>query len=140
MEVAGVIFDDDGRILVLRKRGGARFTLPGGKLEEGETAVEAVIREVGEELGLKLDPTQLSLLGSVQGMAANEADTAIRSTVFVCTDVVPTGIHAEIDEARWIDADIDPASHEAQNVSKLLTTEILPLYNGAGLRNIQPSR
>jgi 8-oxo-dGTP diphosphatase len=44
-----------GELLAVRTRGRDRFYLPGGKPEPGETLVEAVTREVFEELGLVLD-------------------------------------------------------------------------------------
>lgn len=51
--VAGLIFRD-GRVLVCQRRGDAAFPLkwefPGGKIESGENAVEALARELKEEL------------------------------------------------------------------------------------------
>lgn len=38
----------------LRAHGG-QWALPGGRLDEGETAVEAALREVGEELALRIE-------------------------------------------------------------------------------------
>ena len=45
----------EGRILLIRKKrglGAGKINGPGGKLEKGETALEAVIREVEEEVGV----------------------------------------------------------------------------------------
>jgi 8-oxo-dGTP diphosphatase len=45
----------DGRILLIRKKrglGAGKINGPGGKLEPGETALEAAIREVQEEIGV----------------------------------------------------------------------------------------
>lgn len=48
-----------GFILTLRtaklRAHSGQFALPGGRLDEGETAVDAVLREIGEELGLYLE-------------------------------------------------------------------------------------
>ncbi|MCX8528251.1 MAG: NUDIX domain-containing protein, partial [Candidatus Nanopelagicales bacterium] len=52
---AVVIRDDAGRVLVVRKRGTSRFMLPGGKIEANETAAQAAIRELHEEVGADLD-------------------------------------------------------------------------------------
>jgi 8-oxo-dGTP diphosphatase len=46
----GLIRDDEGRLLVCRTP--QRFMLPGGGIDPGETAVEAMTREVLEETGL----------------------------------------------------------------------------------------
>lgn len=57
LAVSAVVRDSTGRyLLVLRsdapERG--RWTLPGGKVETGETLREALVREVGEETGLRV--------------------------------------------------------------------------------------
>lgn len=53
-----VVVDDDGRVLLVQRghepeRG--RWTVPGGRLEEGESAAEAAVREVREETGLEVE-------------------------------------------------------------------------------------
>ena len=53
--IAGIVFDDDGRVLLIRRAsapGVGLWTVPGGKLEPGETLAQAVAREVREETGL----------------------------------------------------------------------------------------
>lgn len=50
--------DDAGRVLaVSRKNDRTRFGLPGGKVDPGETDLDALVREVAEETGLRVqDP------------------------------------------------------------------------------------
>ncbi|KAB5492092.1 NUDIX hydrolase [Flagellimonas hadalis] len=49
------------KVLVLRKVGGPlRYTLPGGVKKKKETESETLVREVGEEIKLKLSEAQLS--------------------------------------------------------------------------------
>ncbi len=36
-----------------------QYALPGGKLDQGETSVEAAIRELDEELGVRVDPANV---------------------------------------------------------------------------------
>lgn len=47
-QVYGFIFNADGRILLLEDK--ARFNLPGGKPENGESISETLIRELAEEI------------------------------------------------------------------------------------------
>jgi 8-oxo-dGTP diphosphatase len=51
---ATVICEQDRHVLLVRKAGN-RWTLPGGKVEPGETAAEAAIRELHEETGLRVE-------------------------------------------------------------------------------------
>ena len=46
--------EHEGRVLVLRQRHRRGWTLPGGLVNRGETAVQAVEREVFEETGLRI--------------------------------------------------------------------------------------
>ena len=43
----------DGRYLLVRDKGHDKYSLPGGGMEQGEAALTAACRELGEELGLK---------------------------------------------------------------------------------------
>lgn len=49
-------------LAVSRKTDSADFGLPGGKIDPGETAEEGACREVFEETGVVLDPSDLRLV------------------------------------------------------------------------------
>jgi len=51
---AAVVFDAQSRILLHRRTDNGRCGLPGGTIETGETAEQAVIREVREETGYEV--------------------------------------------------------------------------------------
>jgi ADP-ribose pyrophosphatase YjhB (NUDIX family) len=58
--VTGVVVED-GRILLLNQDtdAGRSWSLPGGKLEAGETLAQALVREMKEETGLDVLPGRL---------------------------------------------------------------------------------
>ncbi|WP_061006770.1 NUDIX hydrolase [Mycobacterium sp. SMC-16] len=99
--VAAVVTDERGRLLVVRKRGTTAFMQPGGKLEPGETPVDALVREIREELGVSV--TEVRELGHHTAIAANEPGHTVDAELFFVTlDGVPQ-IAAEIEEMAWID-------------------------------------
>ena len=57
--VCGLIGDGDGRVLACRRAEGMRLAgfweFPGGKLEAGEDAAGALVRELREELGVEVE-------------------------------------------------------------------------------------
>ena len=52
--VVGILFDDDGRVLIQRVAENPFYCLPGGRVELGESSKEAVQRELEEELGFEV--------------------------------------------------------------------------------------
>ena len=65
--VGGIVFDDAGRLLLVRRANPpsqGRWSLPGGRVEDGENDELAVVREVAEESGLRVRAERLG--GSVR--------------------------------------------------------------------------
>ena len=77
VSVAGVVVDDQGRALIIKRRDNGRWEPPGGILEHGETIDDGLRREVYEETGLKVEPERLT--GVYQNMTRH-----IVALVFRC--------------------------------------------------------
>ena len=117
--VAAVALVRDGCVLTVRKRGTQRFMLVGGKLEPGESAREAALRETREEVGLEIEST--TLLGEFHSEAANEPGHTLLSTVFwVESDAEPVA-SAEIAEVRWT-----PLRDHPDDLAPMLEHHVLP--------------
>ncbi|GAA4657453.1 NUDIX domain-containing protein [Streptomyces chumphonensis] len=81
VSVAGVIVDDHGRALLIKRRDNGHWEPPGGVVEAGETLPEALQREVLEETGIKI-ATPAALTGVYKNMKG-----LIVSLVFRCEAV-----------------------------------------------------
>jgi len=61
LDVVAAVIERDDRVLACRRRPGkaaaGRWEFPGGKIEAGETAEEALVREIREELGVGIRVT-----------------------------------------------------------------------------------
>ena len=100
---AAVITDAAGRVLVVRKHGTSVFMQPGGKPEAGESAAEALSRELQEEIGLVVAPEALEPLGTFESDAANEPGHRVVAAAFrTAADPAAVSAQAEIAELRWI--------------------------------------
>lgn len=104
MKVAiALISDNENRLLITQRpyhaSHGGFWEFPGGKLEEFETAKEALIREVREELGLEV--VQAELLGTIN----HDYQThLVELFVFKVTDFIGTPLCLEGQlNLRWVD-------------------------------------
>ncbi len=103
--VGAVVHDEAGRLLLIR-RGHAPsaglWSVPGGRVEPGETEAEAVVREVAEETGLRVVPR------SVVGRVRIPGDGVVFTvTDWLCTLAGPDQVPVagdDADDVLFVDA------------------------------------
>ena len=121
--VAALIRDNDGRVLLVRKRGTAAFMQPGGKRDAGESDVAALSREIVEELGCRVVENSAQALGVFDCQAANEPGFQVRAAVYAVDVEGAIKPQAEIDQMVWVDPRALPDLHFAP----LTRDHVLPL-------------
>lgn len=123
---SAVLLNENGDLLTVRKRNSAFYMLPGGKLDNTETPIEALIRELKEELDIELKEHQFQFLGKHTTAAANEIDTTVEGNIFVCKQVMSNMVqcHAEIEEAYWL----TKASYKQFKLAHLLAEYVVPKW------------
>lgn len=119
--VAALTTDPLGRILLVRKQTSQIFMQPGGKPERGETAVQALRRELQEELQIDVPEAALNPLGEFETDTANEPGHVLHSQVFRLHLDQAVTASAEIAEARWFTvAEADALGDRLAPLARLL--------------------
>jgi ADP-ribose pyrophosphatase YjhB (NUDIX family) len=74
----------EGKILLHRRSDNARWTLPGGVMDIGESIAQTVTREVREETGLEVEPEYIVGVYSDPGHVFAYDDGEVRQQFSVC--------------------------------------------------------
>lgn len=122
--VAAVIANDNGEVLLVRKRSSLIFIQPGGKTEPQEEPLSALARELDEELGVRLDVSSVVHLGEFEAAAVNEPGRTVRAQAYSCSVQGSPAAQAEIEELAWV----KPIGPYHVPVAPLSAAHILPAY------------
>jgi len=98
----GAIAIDDGRLLLVRRRnepGLGSWSVPGGRVEAGETVQEAVVRELEEETGIEGVVT--GLVGVAERIGDDHHFVILDYAVEVLAPAPPSA-GSDAAEARWV--------------------------------------
>ena len=123
--VGAVITDDQGRLLLIERGhdpGKGLWSVPGGRIEAGETDEQAVVREVREETGLTV--TCGRLLGSAELPGLHGSIVEVRDYLAATAPGLPGQIPVAGDDAaaaRWV----TPAELRAMDAGGELTPGLL---------------
>ena len=100
---AVALVDADGRVLLARRPEGKAMAglweFPGGKVADGETPEQALIRELREELGID---TEQSCLAPLSFASHGYDDFHLLMPLYVCRVWHGTAVAREGQELRWV--------------------------------------
>ncbi len=100
--VAAIIIDKNKIFATQRGYGEFKdgWEFPGGKIEEGETAEEALLREIQEELD-----TKISIKGKIDTVEYDYPKFHLSMDCFVCNIIEGDLILKEHEAAKWLSKD-----------------------------------
>jgi 8-oxo-dGTP diphosphatase len=129
---AAIIWDQEGRVLLVRKRDTLFFMQPGGKLDAGETALATLERELREELGCSLQ--RADFMGVFSAPAANEPLHRVQAQLFHAAIAGNIEPGAEIEEVSWV----QPSRPGNLPLAPLTRDHVLPLALSLGPGSASP--
>lgn len=138
LAVSAVIFHNGQVLLVRRARepGRGLYSVPGGRVEHGETLHEAVAREVREETALSIGIAGFAGWREVlPDPAAGRAGHYLVISFAAQWRGGTVNLNAELDEFRWIFPDTLPI---LARTGEIATTQGLPDIVEAARRLINP--
>jgi 8-oxo-dGTP diphosphatase len=96
-----------GRLLLVRRCDTGAWELPGGRVDVGESAVEAAVRETAEEAGVQVLVTGLAGLFTDPGHVVSAVNGEVRQQFVVLFRAraiggVPHGDQHETTDAAWV--------------------------------------
>jgi uncharacterized protein (TIGR00730 family) len=133
--VAALAQDELGRVLLVRKKGTRAFMQPGGKLQDSESHLVALERELGEELRCSVRPGSSVFLGTFAAPAANESNCLVEAALYGVELVGPISAAPEIDEVAWA----DPYCFDEIELAPLTREKVLPLAARLFARRSKPT-
>jgi len=106
INVVGVAFIKEGKLLIVQSVRSSKnntWTLVGGGVNEGESVVEAAIREVSEEIhnGFTIREEDLKPLMSFKECASSDPNTSIIMTMFLCTKEIDVYLSADFEILKY---------------------------------------
>lgn len=114
--------DNEGRTLLVRKRGTQAFMQAGGKVEHNESPRAALERELVEELGCQI-AGDARHLGQYQSVAANEVNALVVAELFAVELLGQPEASSEIEECVWV----SKPEAELLALAPLTRDHVLPL-------------
>jgi 8-oxo-dGTP pyrophosphatase MutT (NUDIX family) len=93
----------DKQVLCARSHGKDIYYIPGGKREEGESDQQALMREIEEELSVRLIPESLKFAGQFKAQAHGKPEgTLVQMTCYFGDYEGTLAANSEIEELIWL--------------------------------------
>ena len=125
MKVVGTMFFKEKKLLIDKPRKRPTYQMIGGKVEEGETPLEAAIRECHEELGEEaiFDSSLIELVMEFDEIATSDGKTPIHFYVFKYNGLLEGEITTseEIESFKWYES-----ADGEEILSNTLKNEVVP--------------
>lgn len=93
----------NGKILSTKSFNKEKYYIPGGKREDGESDVQALTREISEELQVQLIPDSIRYMGTFEAQADSHPEgILVKMTCYTAEYTGELKASAEIEWMEWL--------------------------------------
>ena len=121
-----LVEEKENQILLVQVRNRDKYYFPGGKIDEGESLVEALQRELKEELRLELAKDELEFIGTIVGEAYPQPNMLTELNGFKVNRAIDWSkveTDHEITDMKWFDI------NDSENIAPAVNTWIKEFIN-----------
>lgn len=121
-KAAGILIKDR-KLLIEKSENKEYFIAPGGSVEQDETPKEALVRELFEEFGIKVNQEDFEEFGHFHALAAGQEHRTVHMNVFIVKKWIgEPSPHAEVREILWVTSKLPPNT----KVGSIFEHEVIP--------------
>ena len=121
-----LVEEKNNQLLLVQVRHRDKYYFPGGKIDEGESLVEALQRELKEELRLELAKDELEFIGTIVGEAYPQPNMLTELNGFKVNRAIDWSkveTDHEITDMKWFDI------NDSENIAPAVNTWIKEFIN-----------
>ncbi|WP_049389929.1 NUDIX domain-containing protein [Staphylococcus epidermidis] len=126
IKCACLVEEKNHQLLLVQVRHRDKYYFPGGKIDEGESLVEALQRELKEELRLELAKDELEFIGTIVGEAYPQPNMLTELNGFKVNRAIDWSkveTDHEITDMKWFDI------NDSENIAPAVNTWIKEFIN-----------
>ena len=128
----GIVFSNDGKVLMIKHKKLGVWLPPGGHLDENELPCDAVVREIFEETGVKV-----RVISAARDIDTHACELALPMEILL-EDIEGTGLHNHIDMIYLChaeDAELKPQESEIDGIGWFSPEQVSELETYENVRH-----
>jgi ADP-ribose pyrophosphatase YjhB (NUDIX family) len=128
---SAVVVFHEGRLLLMQQNGKPFWVLPGGTLEEGESIAECAVREMQEEVGMRVSLVGMLALSEFSDAKRHVVDVAFLGAYEAGASSWESPYPENIDHVAWVsEAEFKALTLKPDCLQALITKNWQPLSEG----------
>lgn len=137
--VGAIVFDSQGRVLLVRRGqppNKGLWSVPGGRLEPGESLIECCRREVLEETGMEIEPGPMVAVADRSGEGFRYVIVDFAASLKSPAGAEPVAA-TDVSDARWVELAELGDYALVEGLAAAISAALASLDGGPGLCDVE---